>query len=132
VPASIKDETNHYEIKLNGTGTADVTLRRLQQFVVRPGKVFVYWLNEKTGNGVQVIADSSGALTIPAVAVQGSLTLIIEPTDATPIKAPAKKIRPNQGHYKGDRLRQGVATLSRKTEDAVDAMGRPAPDFKPH
>jgi pimeloyl-ACP methyl ester carboxylesterase len=78
-PATIVDQPHRYEVRLVGTGTADVTLRRLQQFRVGPGRTYVYWLNSKTGPGTRVAADPYGLLTIPAVS--GGQLIIVESLD---------------------------------------------------
>ena len=48
--------------------TADVTLRRLQQFKVQPGKAYVWSLKcSATASAGSVTADAAGLLTIPGV-----------------------------------------------------------------
>jgi hypothetical protein len=76
-PASIVDQTDHYQVRLVGSGTADVTLRRLQQFRVFPNRTYRYWINSKTGPGTPVTASASGLLTIPNRS--GGQLLIVEP-----------------------------------------------------
>jgi Malectin domain/Prolyl oligopeptidase family len=82
IPSTIKDETNNYEIKLTGTGTVDVTLHRLQNFVVQPNKGFRFWLNTTAGAGTVATSDANGALTLPKVAVTGATTLLIVKPDS--------------------------------------------------
>src|SRR5690606_2335440 len=90
IPSSIKDETDLYAVKLSGNGTADVTLRRLQAFVVEPRKGFHYWLGEVSGDGKAVTADTAGTLTIPAVSVNGTDILTIKSDEASALPKPPK------------------------------------------
>ncbi len=76
-PSSILDQTDHYEVRIEGTGTADVTLRRLQHFLVTPGGSYRYWLDDSQGTGALITADADGLLTVPAVS--GSHLLVVEP-----------------------------------------------------
>jgi len=76
-PSSIVDKATHYEVRIVGKGKADVTLRRLQKFVVTANKAYRYWLDTKSGAGKAITADAKGLLTVPAVS--GSHKLIIEP-----------------------------------------------------
>jgi hypothetical protein len=76
-PASIVDQPRHYEVRLVGSGTADVTLRRLQRFRTIAHGAYRYWLNSQTGPGTPVRADASGLLTIPGVS--GGQLLLVEP-----------------------------------------------------
>ncbi len=76
-PATIVDQPQHYEVRLVGSGAADVTLRRLQKFRVSAGASYRYWINSKTGAGIKIQADAQGLLTIPAVS--GGQLLIVEP-----------------------------------------------------
>lgn len=76
-PSSIVDQLGHYEVNIVGTGTADVTLRRLQNFQVTAGGSYRYWLDSQSGAGTLVTADSNGLLTIPAIS--GGHKLIVEP-----------------------------------------------------
>ncbi|OGP40103.1 MAG: hypothetical protein A2324_18860 [Candidatus Raymondbacteria bacterium RIFOXYB2_FULL_49_35] len=62
---TIIDETNHYFVQLTGTGTADVTLRRLQNLVHTPGTVYDVLINGSPA--AQVTADQYGLVTIPMV-----------------------------------------------------------------
>ncbi|MDB5103940.1 MAG: hypothetical protein JWP91_1629 [Fibrobacteres bacterium] len=80
-PGTIVDNTNHYEVDLFGTGTTDITPRRLQAFVVQPGKDYRYWLGSKTGSGTTVKAGADGLLTLAKVKVAGTVKLIIEPVE---------------------------------------------------
>ncbi|NLI33835.1 MAG: hypothetical protein GX422_13820 [Deltaproteobacteria bacterium] len=75
-PHSIVDRVDRYEALLTGSGTADVTPRRLQKFRVFPRKTYRYWLNVKTGAGLPLRAGKNGLLTIPQVS--GGTRLIIE------------------------------------------------------
>jgi esterase/lipase superfamily enzyme len=76
-PSSIVDKATHYEVRILGKGTADVTPRRLQKFVVTPKRAYRYWLDKKSGAGKKITADANGLLTVPAVS--GNHKLIIEP-----------------------------------------------------
>ncbi|MFZ5453357.1 MAG: alpha/beta hydrolase-fold protein [Thermodesulfobacteriota bacterium] len=80
-PASIVDQTNHYEVLLVGSGTADVTLRRLQRFRVLPNRRYRYWITSKTGPGTAITASPAGLLTIPQRS--GGQLLIVEPEKTT-------------------------------------------------
>jgi hypothetical protein len=77
-PSSIVDQPAHYEVRIVGKGTADVTPRRLQKFAMSPNRAYLYWLDAKSGSGKKITADSNGLLTVPAVS--GSHLLIIEPS----------------------------------------------------
>lgn len=79
-PSSIVDRYDHYEVQLTGTGSADVTLRRLQTFQVAPGGLYQYWLDAKDDAGAIIQADQWGLLTAPQV--PGGHRLIIEPADS--------------------------------------------------
>jgi predicted esterase len=76
---SIVDQSDRWKIRLTGTGTADVTPRRLQHFEIRPNQAYRWWLNDTTGAGTAATADSNGALTLPAVQVSGVATLLVRP-----------------------------------------------------
>lgn len=78
-PATIVDQPHYYQVRLVGAGTADVTLRRLQRFRVRPRGTYRYWINSKTGPGTPVTVDAHGLLTIPAVS--GGQLLMVESVD---------------------------------------------------
>jgi hypothetical protein len=90
-PSTIKETANHYEVEMYGTGTVDITPRRLQAFVVQPGKNYKYWLGSATGAGTVVQADSDGLLTLPKVKIAGSAKLIIESVDQVGVLASAAK-----------------------------------------
>jgi pimeloyl-ACP methyl ester carboxylesterase len=77
--ASIVDEADRWQVRLTGSGTADITPRRLQRFAIGPNQAFRWWLNDTTGAGTPATADSSGTLTIPAVQVAANATLVIRP-----------------------------------------------------
>lgn len=81
-PDTIIDQPGQYRVQLTGSGTADVTLRRLQAFKVTAGATYHYWLESKSGAGTTVTADANGLLTIPAVS--GRRLLIIEPVGGPP------------------------------------------------
>ncbi len=74
-PDSITDEANHYHIKLTGTGTSDVTLRRLQNLVHTPGTTYDVTINNSPA--AQVTADQWGLITIPSVADAASIDLVV-------------------------------------------------------
>ncbi len=76
-PASIVDQPDHYEVRLTGSGTADVTLRRLQHFRVIPDGCYRYRVNAGGTDATTVIADHHGLLTVADV--NGGDSLIIEP-----------------------------------------------------
>ncbi len=78
-PESIVDQLAHYEVQLLGPGTADVTPRRLRNFVVTPNGAYTYWLDQQSGPGTALSADGDGLLTVPAVA--GAHLLIVEPSE---------------------------------------------------
>lgn len=80
--ASIVDEPGRWQVRLTGNGTADVTPRRLQRFAIGPNQAFRWWLNDTTGAGTAVTADSGGVLTIPAVQVAGNAALLIRPVSS--------------------------------------------------
>lgn len=77
-PDTIVDREDRYEVQLTGSGTADITLRRLQAFKVTAGENYSYWLDTKSGLGTTVNADINDLLTIPSVT--GPHLLIIEPS----------------------------------------------------
>lgn len=78
IPSSIIDKTDRYEVQLTGTrGHADVTLHRLQNFIVTPSESFHYWIGTRTGAGTAVNADEEGYLTLPAISAGSKI--IIEP-----------------------------------------------------
>ncbi|MCP4687621.1 MAG: prolyl oligopeptidase family serine peptidase, partial [Desulfobacterales bacterium] len=66
-PDTIVDRAGRYEVQINGSGTADATLRRLQNFNTSPNSSYRFWLNQKTGAGALVQTGADGVLTIPAV-----------------------------------------------------------------
>lgn len=79
-PGSIVDEINRYEVKLTGdSGVVDVTPRRLQNFVITPGKAFHYWIDAKTGDGTKAVAGDNGTLTLPGIAAGSRIR--IEPDE---------------------------------------------------
>ncbi|MEO7778500.1 MAG: prolyl oligopeptidase family serine peptidase [Fibrobacteria bacterium] len=80
-PSTIQDSAAKYQIDIIGTGTVDVTPRRLQAFRVYPSRTYRYWKNG-VGSGTLVSSTSDSVLTIPSLAVSGTTTLLIrlEPT----------------------------------------------------
>ncbi|OGJ86522.1 MAG: hypothetical protein A2268_15720 [Candidatus Raymondbacteria bacterium RifOxyA12_full_50_37] len=93
---TIVDETNHYYVKLTGAGTADVTLRRLQQLVHTPGTVYDLKINN-TASG-QITADQYGLVTIPQVADAASIDLVVHGSgvdQGTDLQASDVVIAPN-------------------------------------
>lgn len=81
-PGTIQDSTNKYQIDIIGTGTVDVTPRRLQAFDVNPSTAYRYWVNG-AGLGTVVNSTADSVLTIPSLAVSGTTTLLIRP-EGTP------------------------------------------------
>jgi predicted esterase len=81
-PDTIIDQPGQYRVQLTGSGTADVTFRRLQAFKVTAGAAYNYWLDNKSGTGTTVYADANGLLTIAAVS--GPRLLIVEAVDGPP------------------------------------------------
>ncbi len=88
----IVDQSDHYEVSIrsdNGTQTADVTPRNLQNYVTLPG-MSVQWKNVRnsTGQIIQsgtVTADAKGLVTIPAFQIStGSGNRLILDTIMTP------------------------------------------------
>ncbi|KPL01407.1 MAG: hypothetical protein AMK75_05085, partial [Planctomycetes bacterium SM23_65] len=87
--STIVDDPGRYavEIKMSSGGhghkgkggrTVDVTLRRLQKFVVKPGMTFSY--NTSAGQEGRARSDAEGVLTVPAVTVTTDwTTLTIRP-----------------------------------------------------
>jgi hypothetical protein len=72
---TIVDESNHYYVRLTGTGTADVTLRRLQNLKHDPGTVYDLKINGSSRG--QITADRWGLVTIPQVADDASIDLTV-------------------------------------------------------
>jgi hypothetical protein len=78
---TIVDQVSRYEVDLYARGanqTADVTPRRLVNFVVTPGESYRY-TNQRSGATGKVAADARGVLTVPAVAIStmGSRLMIV-------------------------------------------------------
>jgi hypothetical protein len=65
-PSTIIDSSDHYEVKLTGTGTSDVTIRRIQNLQHGPGSVYALKINSVAQS--DVTADQYGLITIPQVA----------------------------------------------------------------
>ena len=76
-PDTMVDQAGGFQVQLTGSGTADLTPRRLQNFEVTPGGGYQYWLGSRSGAGAPVSADGQGLLTIPQVTAP--TTVIIEP-----------------------------------------------------
>ncbi len=76
-PDTIVDLPNRYEVQLTGTGTADVTLRNLQNFQVEPYASYEYRLDDPSAPPMPITADQFGLLTVPSVS--GPRRLIITP-----------------------------------------------------
>ena len=91
---NIADEIAHYEVRLQlvplastvGTitppsnATADVTLRRLQHFVVSPGNDYAWHVLNATGATIQsgmAVGDEDGLLTVPGVALTPQGTRLV-------------------------------------------------------
>lgn len=81
-PASIVDTTDLYQVQLTGSGTADITLRRVQNFPITAGATYIYWLDTESGPGTTITADQNGLLTVPAVT--GPRKIIIRSSGAPP------------------------------------------------
>lgn len=61
-PSSITDIVSEYSVQLYGSGTADCTLRNLQNFLVTPATQYRYSVNNGAVNNV--MSDEEGLLTI--------------------------------------------------------------------
>jgi hypothetical protein len=61
-PSSITDTVSEYSVQLYGSGTADCTLRNLQNFLVTPATQYRYSVNNGAVN--YVMSDEEGLLTI--------------------------------------------------------------------
>jgi hypothetical protein len=99
------DEASHYYVKLTGSGTADVTLRRLQNLVHTPGTVYNVTVNGSSAG--QVTADQYGLVTIPQVADDASIDLTVVTTDgkkARPVNTAVTSLRitPNPANSRAD------------------------------
>ncbi|MFP4521335.1 MAG: T9SS type A sorting domain-containing protein [Fibrobacterota bacterium] len=96
---TIIDETNHYYVELTGSGTSDVTLRRLQNLVHTPGTVYNLQINGSSAG--QVTADEYGLVTIQDVVDDATidLTVVTTGTEASinksGIVAAALQVSPN-------------------------------------
>lgn len=96
--ASMVDQPDLWQVQLTGAGTVDVTPRRLQRFVVSPNGAYRWWLNDTSGAGRIARADSTGSLTIPAVAVNGPTTLFVRPDSPVALAPkPSRKDSRNPG-----------------------------------
>jgi pimeloyl-ACP methyl ester carboxylesterase len=124
VQASVVDQPNQWQVQLTGSGTVDITPRRLQRFAVSPNKAFHWWLNDTTGVGKAASADSEGNLTLPAVVVSGPTTVFVRPDSPTVI-APKPMLRDPRDSGKrgpGGRLRFPI----RGKDETVDGLGAQA------
>lgn len=75
-PATIIDAPGRYQVKLTGTGTSDVTLRRLQQFIHAPGTEYTVRLDGAAAGTVR--ADEFGLITLKAIKDAPLIELINE------------------------------------------------------
>jgi pimeloyl-ACP methyl ester carboxylesterase len=64
-PDTISDTADSYQVTLVGSGTADVTLRRLQNLPHAPGQGYTYWVNDTGTTGTHITADANGLVTLP-------------------------------------------------------------------
>jgi predicted esterase len=76
-PASIGDQPGGYQVRLTGTGAADVTPRRLQNFRVASGVSYPCRLDTADGPATNIVADANALLTVPGVPA-GHLLIIGE------------------------------------------------------
>jgi hypothetical protein len=102
----VVDQPARYEITLRSTDadlTADVTPRRLQQFVATPGAVYS-WENQQASDGTvtasgTVTADAHGLITVPGFSITpGGNRLILVPAGGTspaPTPTPAPTPAPS-------------------------------------
>jgi pimeloyl-ACP methyl ester carboxylesterase len=78
---TIEDEPGRYYVQLTGSGTSDVTLRRLQNLQHHPGTVYDVTINGQAAG--QVAADEFGLVTIPGVADDAALELSVTGASGT-------------------------------------------------
>ena len=83
-PGTVQDSAGKYQVTLSGTGTTDITPRRLQAFKTPAGTAFRYWINGLPSGGLAVTVPTSGVLTLKAIAVAGSTTLTIRRDGSVP------------------------------------------------
>jgi hypothetical protein len=83
--SSIVDEADRFEIVITGRGKVDVTPRRMQKFIVKPGEVVGYDTKFLSGRrrrkakpvSGQARADEHGLVTVPGVLLTGRTQLIL-------------------------------------------------------
>jgi hypothetical protein len=105
----IVDTPTSYAISLRSTSvdqTADVTLHRLQQFVVQPGATYA-WSNYRLSDGVlvgsgTVTADGNGLLTVPAVQItRAGNRLVLAPSSSDSSVPPSLRLANRAGSGTG-------------------------------
>jgi pimeloyl-ACP methyl ester carboxylesterase len=102
-PSTIVDQADYYEVTLTGTGTADVTIRRIQNLKHGPGSLYNLTI-DGTPTG-EVTADANGLITINQVADDATIglectrcidnTTPTRPDDVPVAVGPVVKVGPN-------------------------------------
>jgi hypothetical protein len=132
-PSTIVDEAGHYYVKLTGTGTADVTLRRLQNLVHAPGTEYNVTINGSSAG--KVTADEYGLVTIPQVANDASIDLVVTTTAlAARTQRPGEAIDvwPNPFSTGANLIISSEWLVDSKMQAAVyDISGRKVAQLKP-
>jgi Esterase PHB depolymerase len=94
-PATIIDVSNRYQVKLTGTGTSDVTIRRTQQLVHAPGTLYTVKLDGVLSG--TVTADEWGLVTVPKVKDAPLLELTAQGVGIEPTFRKRQPRRPASG-----------------------------------
>jgi hypothetical protein len=91
-PSSIIDQESHYYVKLTGTGTSDVTLRRLQNLIHTPGATYSLKVNGAARGTIK--ADQFGVVTIPDIVNNASIDLTLTSTGIGEFEKVKEKDKP--------------------------------------
>ena len=110
-PGTIEDSAYSYTVTLNGSGTVDITPRRLQQFHVEAGDSLVYWVGSTSAEGKWVIVDSLGLITLPSVTVSGDTRVTMQKKNIT-VGVHSLGVLPPFGSISCRYRSEGVVTIS--------------------
>ncbi len=128
-PTTLVDTADLYSVALVGTGSADVTLRRLQNLPHNPGQTYTLYLDAVTANGTTITADVNGLVTLPGLTGGHTILLYRAGAVVPPPPPPVPDagvvdaaLPPDPGTDQTSVLQQGVNGYAGCTDTYISAI----------